>query len=269
MSPLIGADEVADLAGAVLLDVRWTLGGPSKEADYAAGHLPGAVWIDFDRDVCGRVGAVGGRHPLPDPEVLQVVLREAGIDSGTPVVVYDDGDGMAAARTWWTLRWAGHEDVRVLDGGLAAWTRSGRELTTDVPSPPPGAFTVTPGAMTVLDADEAATWADERELVDVRAPERYRGENEPIDPVAGHIPGAVNLPLAEDNASGGGLVDADTLRGRYEKHTEAAFYCGSGVGAARTALAVTAARLPTPPIYIGSWSDWTSQGRQAATGEES
>jgi thiosulfate/3-mercaptopyruvate sulfurtransferase len=175
---------------------------------------------------------------------------------------------MAAARTWWTLRWAGHEDTVVLDGGVKAWLASGRELTDAAASPKPGGITVRPGTLKVLDAEEAAEWADERELIDVRTPERYRGEHEPVDPVAGHIPGAVNLPLNGDSGPEGGLADAERLRQRYGPHDGAAFYCGSGVGAARTALAVTAAGLPTPPVYIGSWSDWISRGRDVATGEE-
>ncbi|WP_198587075.1 sulfurtransferase [Glycomyces xiaoerkulensis] len=268
MRPLIGAGQVAGLARPVLLDVRWTLGGPSREADYRRGHLPDAVWIDFEHQVCGPVGETGGRHPLPDPAAFQEAMREAGVDQDSSVVVYDDGDGMAAARTWWTLRWAGHDDVRVLDGGLRAWTEAGHPLDRTEPAPERGDFTVRPGRLEVLDAESAARWAAERELVDVRAPERYRGENEPVDPVAGHIPGAVNLPISGDGAPEGGFADADSLRARYEPHREAAFYCGSGVGAARAALAATAAGLPTPPVYVGSWSDWISRDRAIATGEE-
>jgi thiosulfate/3-mercaptopyruvate sulfurtransferase len=273
-APIIGAVEAAAWTDAVRIDVRWTLGGPSKEAEYAAGHLPGAVWLDFDRDVCGPPGP-GGRHPLPDPEALQAVLRAAGIDDGSPVLVYDDGDGMSAARTWWTLRWAGIEDVRVLLGGFKAWIDAGLPVETQAPASstlasgesaqrPEGNVTVRPGSLPVLDADGAAAWAAEHDLVDVRAPERYRGEVEPIDPVAGHIPGAVNRFLGEDD-----LGDVDRIRARYESIAEPAFYCGSGVGAARSALALTAAGRPTPPVYIGSWSEWSSGGREVARGEES
>ncbi|WP_112139057.1 sulfurtransferase [Glycomyces dulcitolivorans] len=264
MRPLIEADQAAAWTEAVRIDVRWTLGGPSKEAEYAAGHVPGAVWLDFDRDVCGPVGPVGGRHPLPDPEALQAVLRAAGIDDGDPVLVYDDGDGMSAARTWWTLRWAGIEDVRVLTGGFKAWAGAGLPLETEAPAPAAGNVTVRPGSLPVLDADGAAAWAAEHDLVDVRSPERYRGEVEPVDPVAGHIPGALNRFLGEDD-----LTDLDRVRARYETLDAPAFYCGSGVGAARSALALTAAGRPVPPLYIGSWSDWASRGREIATGEES
>lgn len=270
MRPLIGADEVAGLSEPVVLDVRWTLGGPTREPDYREGHLPRAVWIDFDRDVCGPARETGGRHPLPDPGAFQEVLREAGVNEDSTVVVYDDGDGMAAARTWWTLRWAGHEDVHVLDGGIAAWVAADYPLVAVMPERCRGDFVVRPGGLPVLDADGAAERAVRGELVDVRAAERYRGDDEPVDPVAGHIPGAINLPLSGDNAPEGslGLADAQVLRERYEDHREAAFYCGSGVGAARAALAFTAAGLPTPPVYIGSWSDWVSQDREIATGEE-
>jgi thiosulfate/3-mercaptopyruvate sulfurtransferase len=262
MRPLIGAEAAAELHESVRLDVRWTLGGPSRDADYAEGHLPGAVRLDFDRDVCGPVGPVGGRHPLPEPQALQAVLRAACIDDDSHVLVYDDGDGMAAARTWWTLRWAGIDDVQVLQGGIKAWTGAGLPLETQVVAPRPGDVHVRPGHLPVLDAEAAAEWAATRELVDVRAPERYRGEMEPVDPVAGHVPGAINLFLGEDD-----LADTPRLYERYAPHQDAAFYCGSGVGAARTALAVTAAGLPTPPVYIGSWSDWVSRGRDVATGD--
>lgn len=261
--PLQTAAAAAAESGTVRLDVRWTLGGPSREDDYRAGHLPGAVRLDLDRDVCGPVGPVGGRHPLPDPEALQAVLRAAGIDDDSKILVYDDGDGMAAARTWWTLRWAGLADVRVLQGGFKAWTEAGLPVETAIPAPAPGSVTVRPDSLPVLDAEDAAAWAEERELVDVRAPERFRGEHEPVDPVAGHIPGAINRFLGEDD-----LADPDRLRERYAPHPDAAYYCGSGVGAARTALAVTAAGLPTPPLYIGSWSDWVARGREVATGGE-
>jgi thiosulfate/3-mercaptopyruvate sulfurtransferase len=261
--PLISADQAAEQHGSIRLDVRWTLGGPSRQGDYAAGHLPGAVFLDFDRDVCGPVGAVGGRHPLPEPEALQAVLRAAGIDDDSRVLIYDDGDYMAAARTWWTLLWAGLAHVQVLQGGIKAWVDAGLPLETQAPQPEAGSVTVRPGQLAVLDAEAAAEWAKTRELVDVRAPQRYRGEHEPVDPVAGHVPGAINLFLGDDD-----LADPDRLRERYAPHPEAAFYCGSGVGAARAALAVTAAGLPTPPVYIGSWSDWVSRGREVATGEE-
>jgi thiosulfate/3-mercaptopyruvate sulfurtransferase len=224
-----------------LLDVRWSLNGPPGADEYAKGHLPGAVFVDLDANLCGPPGAAG-RHPLPDPELLQAVLRAAGVRTGQPVVVYDGGDGLAAARAWWTLRWAGHEQVRVLDGGYAAWVAAGQPVTTEPPTVAPGNITVRPGSMPVLDADSAARLATEGVLLDVRTAPRYRGESEPIDPVAGHIPGAVNAPVLDDVALPDGVpVGA---------------YCGSGVTAARTILELHRRGRTDAALYVGSWSNW-------------
>ena len=256
-----------------LLDVRWRLVGPPGRDDYAAGHLPGAVFIDLDTELCGRPGAAG-RHPLPDPAALQAALRAAGVRAGHPVVVYDGGDGMAAARAWWTLRWAGHRPVRVLHGGFPAWVAAGLPTSTEPPTPAPGDVTVQPGALPVLDAGEAARLAaaDEGVLLDVRAAPRYRGETEPIDPVAGHVPGAVNLPAPEYVAEGR-FPTVDALRKRFAAAgvAEAApvgAYCGSGVTAAQTVLALHLAGRPDAALYVGSWSNWVAvSGRPVATGE--
>ncbi|MDP9819542.1 thiosulfate/3-mercaptopyruvate sulfurtransferase [Spirilliplanes yamanashiensis] len=232
----------------LLIDVRWRLTGPPGRADYAAGHLPGAVFLDLDADLCGPPGP-GGRHPLPDPAALQAVLRAAGLSQGRPVVVYDHGDLAAASRAWWTLRWAGVEDVRVLAGGFAGWTG---EVTTRVPDPPPGDVTVRPGGLPVLDAAGAAEVARDGVLVDVRAAERYRGEAEPVDPVAGHIPGAVNVPVTE-------VLGAPRV----------GVYCGSGVFAARGVLELHRAGRTDAALYAGSWSHWiTDPARPVATGAE-
>jgi thiosulfate/3-mercaptopyruvate sulfurtransferase len=186
----------------VLLDVRWRLGGPPGREDYARGHLPGAVFLDLDADLAAPPGPAG-RHPLPAPEDLQTVLRAAGVREGVPVVVYDAGDGSIAARAWWLLRWAGHDRVRVLDGGYAAWSSEGRLVTIEVPTPLPGDVTVRPGHMPVVDADGAAELARTGVLLDARAPERYRGDVEPIDPRAGHVPGARNAPFAAHTGADG------------------------------------------------------------------
>ncbi|HYQ68327.1 sulfurtransferase [Actinophytocola sp.] len=205
-SPLVSTTDLAvSLSGAeppVLLDVRWRLGGPPGREDYARGHLPGAVFLDLDADLAAPPGP-GGRHPLPAPDDLQRVLRAAGVRDGAPVVVYDADNGSVAARVWWLLRWAGHDGVRVLDGGYAAWQVEGRPVTTDVPSPAPGNVTVRPGHMPVVDADGAAELARTGVLLDARAPERYRGEVEPIDPKAGHVPGARNAPFAAHTGENG------------------------------------------------------------------
>ncbi|MFG3300827.1 sulfurtransferase [Micromonospora chersina] len=258
-----------------LLDVRWRLAGPPGREDYLVGHLPGAVFVDLDTELCGRPGAAG-RHPLPDPAALQAALRAAGVRAGHPVVVYDGGDGMSAARAWWTLRWAGHRAVRVLHGGFPAWVAAGLPLSTEAPAPPPGDVTVTPGELPVLDAGEAARLAaaDAGVLLDVRAAPRYRGETEPIDPVAGHIPGAVNLP-APGYVADGRFPAAEALRERFAaagvaEGAPVGAYCGSGVTAAQAVLALHLAGRPDAALYVGSWSNWVADpDRPVATGETS
>lgn len=259
-----------------LLDVRWTLGGPSGAAAYAAGHLPGAVFIDLDRELCGPPGA-GGRHPLPDPDRLTAVLRAAGVRAGQPVVVYDAGDGQpasqSAARAWWTLRWAGHRRVRVLDGGYAGWVAAGHSVSTDPADPEPGDVTVEPGGLPVLDAAGAARLATTGVLLDARSPERFRGGQEPIDPVAGRIPGAVSLPATTHLTGSGRWPDPERIRvslrpAGVDGSTPVGAYCGSGVTAALTILALHRAGRPDAALYVGSWSHWiTDPDRPVATGE--
>lgn len=247
--------EAALCADLTVLDVRWRLNGPPGHADYEHSHLPGALFLDLDRDLCGRPG-VQGRHPLPDAESLQRVLRAAGVRQDRPVVVYDLGDGMAAARAWWTLRWAGHRQVRVLHGGFDAWQRFGGKVTAAVQQPIDGDFTVRPGQLPVLTAWDAAELATVGTLIDARAPERYRGETEPIDAVAGHIPGAINLPYAR-LVDGGGRYRED-LAGVFglPEATRVGAYCGSGVTAAHTVLALHLAGRTDAALYVGSWSEW-------------
>ncbi|MBY8871150.1 sulfurtransferase [Micromonospora sp. PLK6-60] len=266
------AAELARPDPPTLLDVRWRLTGPPGRDDYAAGHLPAAVFVDLDTALCGPPGAAG-RHPLPDPAALQAALRAAGVRADHPVVVYDGGDGMAAARAWWTLRWAGHRPVRLLHGGFPAWVAAGLPVTTEPPAPTPGDVTVVPGALPVLDANAAARLAaaDTGTLLDVRAAPRYRGETEPIDPVAGHLPGAVNLPAPEYVADGR-FPAAAVLRERFAAAGVApdapvGAYCGSGVTAAQAVLALHLAGRPDAALYVGSWSEWVADpGRPVATG---
>ncbi|MDG4792365.1 sulfurtransferase [Micromonospora sp. WMMD1082] len=257
-----------------LLDVRWRLAGPPGRDDYAQGHVPGAVFVDLDTALCGPPGPAG-RHPLPDPAALQAALRAAGVRAGHPVVVYDGGDGMSAARAWWTLRWAGHRPVRLLHGGLPAWTGAGLPTSTDEPTPTPGDVTARPGALPVLDVTAAARLAAAGDgdgvLLDVRAAPRYRGEHEPIDPVAGHIPGAVNLP-APEYVDGGRFPSAEALGDRFVAAGVAAgapvgAYCGSGVTAAQAVFALHLAGRPDAALYVGSWSNWVADPRRpVATG---
>ena len=220
ITPLIEPAELtARLAAAgradspVLLDVRWSLAG-SDRAGYLTAHLPGAVFVDLDRDLAAAPGA-GGRHPLPEPEVLQQLWRAAGIDDSSHVVVYDGGNGLGAARAWWLLRWSGLTTVQVLDGGLPAWRADpARRLDHGEPARRTlGSMTVVAGAMPVVDADGAAAVAAAPDgvLLDARARERFRGEVEPLDPVAGHIPGSVNLPIGQLLTEAGTYRPADEL----------------------------------------------------------
>ncbi|MEV3997452.1 sulfurtransferase [Streptomyces halstedii] len=273
MNPTITVTEcVSELAGArppVLLDVRWQLGGPHGRTDYDAGHLPGAVFVDLDAELAGPPGA-GGRHPLPDPEAFGAVMRRAGVSRDVPVVVYDGGQGWAAARAWWLLRWAGHPDVRVLDGGLAAWTG---DLSTKVPEPDEGDFRPEPGGLPLLDADGAAALADSGLLLDARAAERYRGDVEPIDRVGGHIPGAVSAPTTGNVTEDGRFLSAETLAARFAglgagPGSEVGVYCGSGVSGAHEVLALEIAGHRAA-LYAGSWSEWSSDAsRPVATGPD-
>ncbi|MGW1203667.1 sulfurtransferase [Streptomyces cyaneofuscatus] len=274
MKPIITASEYAsESAGPrppVLLDVRWQLGGPHGRPDYEAGHLPGAVFVDLDTELAGPAGS-GGRHPLPDPEAFGAVMRRAGVGQDTPVVVYDGGQGWAAARAWWLLRWTGHPDVRVLDGGLAAWTG---DLSTEIPDPAEGDFRPKPGALPTLDADAAAALARTGLLLDARAAERYRGDVEPIDRVGGHIPGAVSAPTTANVAEDGRYLPAERLAERFTglgagKSGEAVgVYCGSGVSGAHEVLALEIAGIRAA-LYPGSWSEWSADpARPVATGPE-
>ncbi|MFJ2868189.1 sulfurtransferase [Kitasatospora sp. NPDC087314] len=273
-SPLISAAGLAQaLASArppVLLDVRYRLvgaaqSGPTAVEEYRAGHLPGAHFVDLDRDLAAPPGAPGrgGRHPLPDPEEFGAAMRRLGVGADRPVVVYDGAASLAAARAWWLLRWAGHRDVRVLDGGYAAWLAAGLPVSTEVPAPAEGDFKPAPGQLPVVDAEGTASWARSALLLDARAGERYRGESEPVDPRAGHIPGAVSAPTAENVTADGRFRPAAELAARFRAlgagERETAVYCGSGVTAAHQILALEVAGLPAT-LYPGSWSEWSSDG---------
>ncbi|HEX2132076.1 MAG TPA: sulfurtransferase [Actinophytocola sp.] len=280
-SPLVSCTELAaSLAGPrppVLLDVRWRLGGPPGREDYDRGHLPGAVFLDLDVDLAGPPGT-GGRHPLPEPDTLQRALRAAGVRAERPVVVYDADNGSVAARAWWLLRWAGHERVSVLDGGFAAWSAEHRLITTATPTPQPGDFPVRPGGMPVVDASGAAALARDGVLIDARAPERYRGDIEPIDKRAGHIPGAINAPFTGHVGDNGRWRPPAQLAERFagagvSADTPVGAYCGSGVTAASVVLALEVAGITTTRtpahLYVGSWSEWSANpARPATTGPE-
>ncbi|MFJ4680263.1 sulfurtransferase [Kitasatospora sp. NPDC088783] len=265
-SPLITVAELAAALGSdrppVLLDIRWALGGPPGAEEYAAGHLPGAHYVDLDRELADPPGPAG-RHPLPDPDRLATALRRAGVTADRPVVAYDAGPALSAARAWWLLRWAGHPDVRVLDGGLTAWTAAGHPLTTDTPPPGDGDFKVDPGHLPTVDAAGAAELARTGLLLDARAGERYRGETEPVDPRAGHIPGATSAPTSENLAPDGRFLPPAALAARFAAlhltdPARTAVYCGSGVTAAHQLLALTLAGHDGAALYPGSWSEWSA-----------
>jgi thiosulfate/3-mercaptopyruvate sulfurtransferase len=272
---LISVDELAQLirtgAAPVLLDVRWVVGSGSDEQAYRAGHLPDAVFVDLDRDLADPPG-LGGRHPLPAADRLQAVWRRSGISDGRAVVVYDGGDGSGAVRAWWLARWSGLPDVRVLDGGLTAWQAAGEVLHLGEVHPEPGAVTVASGGMPTVDADlaQALALGADTVLLDARAAVRYRGEVEPLDTKAGHIPGATNLPFADLYTLDGRLRPADELRSAFEAAgvrpgMTAAASCGSGITAGHLVLAGRVAGLDLA-LYPGSFSQWCALDRPVVAG---
>ena len=255
-----------------LLDVRWRLDRPDGRGDFRAGHLPGAVYVDLEHELAAPGVATRGRHPLPSPESLQRSARAWGLHAGDTVVVYDDLGNLSSARAWWMLRDAGVADVRVLDGALRAWIDAGFEIETgDRPPPEPGDVVLASGALRSIDIDEVAALAIDGVLLDARAAERYRGDVEPIDPRAGHIPGAISAPTAENIDAGGRLLAPAALRERFtalgvRADAPVGVYCGSGVTASHEALALAVAGFE-PVLYPGSWSEWSNHpDRLVATG---
>jgi len=282
MPILIAPDDLAALIASEtpvrVLDVRWRLDAPDGRPAYFEGHLPGAVYVDLDHELADHVPtgepAVRGRHPLPDREALQASARSWGIDDGDVVVVYDDLKSLSAARAWWVLRNAGIADVRILDGAFRAWTDAGLPVERGEVVPEPGTVTLTTGVLPTIDIDTAATWAGEgRVLLDARAGERYRGEVEPIDPRAGHIPGALSTPTTANVGADGRFLSPETLREQFlaagvPADATVATYCGSGVTAGHNAVALTLAGFE-PVLYPGSWSEWANHPeRPVATGPD-
>jgi thiosulfate/3-mercaptopyruvate sulfurtransferase len=265
-SPLVSAAELTDLLAStgpdrpVVLDVRYQMGGPGGVDEYLSGHVPGAAYVDMDTALAAEPGP-RGRHPLPDTDVFEAAMRAAGVGNETAVVVYDDWGGRAAARAWWLLRFHGHDGVRVLDGGWPAWVRAGGAVETAATEVAPGSFTAHPGQLPVVEVDDVLAFARDHTLVDARAPERFRGEVEPVDPVAGHVPSAVNVPTGANLAEDGTFRPAAELRELYEAvvrpGAEVAAYCGSGVTATQNILALAVAGIDAA-LYPGSWSEWVA-----------
>ncbi|MFJ7995744.1 sulfurtransferase [Streptomyces sp. NPDC096310] len=271
---------VAELAGLlasadppVVLDVRWGLGDPHGRAHHRAGHIPGAVFADLGTELAAPAAPHDGRHPLPAVDVLQAAARRWGVSAGRPVVVYDDNGNTAAARAWWLLRWAGVAEVTLLDGALGAWRGAGLPLETGEPAVEPGDITLGAGHLPTVDADEAAALARSGTLLDARAAERYRGETEPVDPRAGHIPGARSAPTGGNLAPDGTFLPPDALRARFAAlgaggAGRVAVYCGSGVTAAHQIAALALAGTEAA-LFPGSWSAWSADpARPAATGHQ-
>jgi len=251
----------ADGRVARLLDVRWSLAEPDGRPAYLAGHIPGAVYVDLETELSRLAGPGEGRHPLPHEADLQAAARSWGIDDGDAVVVYDGSGNLSAARAWWLLSHAGLT-VRVLDGALPAWRDAGLDLATGDEPVVPGSVTLAYGRFGVLGIEDVDAFVASQPLLDARAGERYRGKVEPIDPRAGHIPGALSAPTAENLDATGRFLDPAALEKRFlelglESGSEVGVYCGSGVTAAHEAVALTLAGF-RPVLYAGSWSEWSS-----------
>lgn len=259
----------------LIVDCRFDLAKPdSGEAAYRSAHIPGAIYAHLDRDLSGPITATSGRHPLPDPDRFAQTLSAWGIAPATQVVAYDADNSAFAARLWWLLRWVGHRAVAVLDGGFKAWTDAGLPTSSEIPTRSPTRFEARPDHSMWLDADEVAQRLREGwRLLDARAPERFEGKLEPIDPVAGHVPGAINHPLGTNLTPDARFLPPDVLRARYansqagvpDERTIA--MCGSGVTACHLLLAMEIAGKPGARLYAGSWSEWIKDpARPTATG---
>ncbi|MDF3283857.1 sulfurtransferase [Gordonia sp. N1V] len=251
----------------VILDVRWALGRTDGRDRYREGHIPGAVYVDLDSELADPPSAELGRHPLPSSDRLQDAARRWGVDDSSPVVVYDDIGNLAAARAWWLLTWAGHLDVRMLDGGLDAWRSAGMRVSAGNTAARPGTVTLTCGDLPHVSLDEVARLSseirdgrDDVVILDARAGERYRGETEPMDPRAGHVPGAVSVPTAGNLADDGRFLSPEQLRERFTEagvteNAQVIAYCGSGINAAHELAALAIAGF-SGALFPGSWSQW-------------
>ena len=266
---LIEVDELQDIIGTAecrVIDCRFDLLEPAKgRTEYLAGHIPGAVYADLDQDLASPVTDATGRHPLPEAEVFKATLQGFGIAAGTQVVVYDYASGALAARLWWMLRWFGHARVAVLNGGLKAWLASDGSLQREVPEYPETELEGSPDAARVADSAEISAALGDGgtyKLVDARDRPRFAGHTEPIDTVAGHVPGAVNFPFSENLNDEGTWKSPQELRllwaGLFDSESPSPFtvMCGSGVTACHLVLSARIAGLDEPRVYVGSWSEW-------------
>jgi thiosulfate/3-mercaptopyruvate sulfurtransferase len=289
-SPLVSVDRLAEWLAEpvppVVVDLRWYLGRAGDgHAAYLAGHIPGAIFLDLDDDLADPNGfGAPGRHPLPDPEAFAARMAAAGIGDGARVVGYDDVGGWVAARLWWMLdnlgfgrRGFAGEFAGVLDGGIKSWIEAGRPLSTEIPAIPAASAKLSLGGRwtRVIEREDLKRRLGTVTLLDARAPERYRGEVEPVDPVAGHIPTAISAPYGPSLDEAGRFKDAPALMARYadlgitpSAASEVVISCGSGTSATHHSLAMRAAGLPDPILYVGSYSDWSRSGEPIAIGAE-
>jgi thiosulfate/3-mercaptopyruvate sulfurtransferase len=256
-----------------IIDCRFALGNPEQGVlDYRAGHIPGALFFDLEKDLSGPQGAHGGRHPLPSTEALTSLFSRAGIDENVFVVSYDDQELAGAARLWWLLRYLGHEKVAVLDGGFRAWRSAGLPWTAAIAHRPPRRFVPRRQPQMLVDVEQVKQRSASTALIDSRAGERFRGDVEPLDPKAGHIPGAVNYFYKETLDADGTLRSPEALRERFAplaNYSDLIVYCGSGVTACVNVLALHCAGRTDAKLYAGSWSDWCSYDLPIETGEPS
>jgi thiosulfate/3-mercaptopyruvate sulfurtransferase len=259
----------------VIFDCRFDLTAPEAgRQQWQESHLPGARYAHLEEDLSGPRGSGGGRHPLPDVDALAAWLGRQGVGPDTQVVAYDAGSGAMAARLWWLLRWVGHEHVAVLDGGLAGWQAVGLPLTDEAPTPKPTRFIARSGCFPRVDAEALMQSPAGYHIVDARARERFRGEREPLDPVAGHVPGAANRPFTDNLRDDGHFKTPEQLREEWRPVLEQAgarplvAMCGSGVTACHSVLALHYAGIEGVALYAGSWSDWVSdRSRPVETGD--
>lgn len=258
-----------------VFDCRFMLkdpaGGLSK---FNQGHIPGAQFADMDKDLSSAMTASSGRHPLPDPEELIAKLKKWGVNNTSQVICYDDMSGAFAARMWWLMKWLGHENVAVLDGGIEKWTAAGLSLETDVQSKPTGSFSATADNEMWVDVNFVQQQLEQGNinLLDARSEERFTAKDSKTDPVAGHVPGAKSFPFSGNLTQQGLFQSSDELKNRFAnefaaQHTEVINMCGSGVTACHNLLAMTIAGLPMSRLYVGSWSEWIKEkSRPVATG---
>lgn len=269
-STLVSTAELSrDLSGWRVFDCRHDLAKPELgESQYREGHLPGAAFASLDRDLSAPKDRSNGRHPLPDPGAFIAWLGQQGLKSEDQAVCYDGGNGAMAARLWWMLRWVGHDNAAVLDGGFAKWVKEGRPVTSEVPRFAPTRYRIRLRTDATVDVHEVKNNLGKALLVDARAPARWRGESEPIDPIAGRIPGARNRFNVENVRADGTFKEPDELKREFEavlgdhRPSEVVHYCGSGVAACHNLLAMEVAGLPGGKLYAGSWSEWIADPRR-------